>query len=116
MEEADCKVCKKFVKEKYKNYKIWRLIAIIFIILSVVLAILYFANGTVFTEKSIENNIKIENFDGQNENNVVAGDNSTISGTVKTKSNIGIIIIISVLILSGGILGGCYIVSSRKNN
>lgn len=116
MEETDCKVCKKFVKEKYKNYKIWRLTAIIFIILSVIFAILYFANGKVFTEKSIENNVKIENIDGQNENNVVTGDNSTISGTVETKSNIGVIIIISVLILSGGILGGCYIISSRKNS
>lgn len=115
MEEKDCKVCKKLVKEKYKNYKTWKVLAIVFIFLSVVLAVLYFASGDMFVKETVENNIEIENGNGVNENSIITGSGSTISGTVETQSNIGIFILIGVVILTGGIVGGCYIVSHKKD-
>lgn len=116
MDSKECEVCNKMVKEKYKHYKTWKILAIVFICVAVVFAILYFASGKMFVEKTIENDIRIENTEGTNDNNIITGDNSTISGTVKTESNIGIIIIACVTILTGGIVGGCYIVSKNKSN
>lgn len=116
MDDKDCKVCAKMVKEKYKHYKTWKILAIVFICISVLLSILYFASGKMFVEKTIENDIIIENSDGNNENHIVTGDYSTVSGTVKTESNIGIIIFGCVFVLTGGIVGGCYLISKNKSD
>lgn len=116
MDKRECEVCTKMVKEKYKHYKIWRTLAIVFLCLTFLFAVLYFASEDLFVEETVENNIRIENTSGENENNIVTGNGSTISGTVKSESNIGVIIIISVIILSGGIVSGCYIISQTKSN
>ena len=118
MDKKECEVCTKMVKEKYKHYKTWRNLAIVFMCLTVLFAILYFASGEMMVEETIENDIVIENQGGNNQNNVVTGNGSTISGTVttETESNIGGIIVLCVLILTGGILGGCYIISSKKSD
>lgn len=118
MDNKECEVCTKMVKEKYKHYKTWKVLAIVFICLTVLFAVLFFANGNLMVEETIENNIVIENADGDNENNVITGNNSTMSGTVITESesNIGVVIFVCVLVLTGGILGGCYIVSQKKSN
>ena len=116
MDNRECEVCTKMVKEKYKHYKTWRNLAIVFICLTVLFAILYFASGKMMVEETVENNIRIENADGSNENNIITGNGSTISGTVTTESNIGAIIFVCVLVLTGGILGGCYIISQKKSD
>lgn len=116
MNEEECKVCKKLTKEKYKHYRTWKILAIVFICISVLFAVLFFASGKMFVEETVENNIVIENADGSNENNVITGNGSTISGTVKKESNIGVIVLISVIILTGGIIYGCYIVSKNKSD
>ena len=116
MDNKECEVCTKMVKEKYKHYKTWRNLTIVFICLTVLFAILYFASGKMMVEETIENNIVVENADGNNENNIITGDGSTISGTVKTESNIGVIVFVCVLILTGGIICGGYIVSQKKSD
>ena len=116
MYDKECKVCQKMTKEKYKHYKTWKTLAIVFICISVVLSILYFASGAMFVEKTVENDIRIENDGGHNNNNVVTGDGATISGTVKTESNIGLIMFGCVIVITGGIIGGCYIISKNKSN
>lgn len=69
-------------------------------------------------EETVENNIVVENADGDNQNNIITGNGSTISGTVtsESKSNIGSVIFVCTIILAGGIVCGCYIVSQKKNN
>ena len=104
------------IKEKYKHYRAWQILAIVFICVSVLFAVLYFASGDMFVEEVTENEIFVKNGDGHNENNIVTGNGSTISGTVKTESNIGIFILVCTVILAGGILGGCYIVSKAKSD
>ena len=116
MDNKECEVCTKMVKEKYKHYKTWKTLAIVFICLTVLFAILYFANGNLMVEETIENNIVIKNADGDNQNNVITGNGSTISGTVTSESNIGVIIFICVIIVTGGFVCGCYIVSQKKDN
>ena len=116
MDSKECEVCTKMVKEKYKHYKTWKILAIVFMCVSVLFAILYFASGNMLVQETVENNIRIENADGSNENNIVTADGSTISGTITTESNIGVIIFVCVLILVGGILGGCYIISQKKGH
>lgn len=117
-DNKECEVCTKMVKEKYKHYKTWRNLAIVFMCLTVLFAILYFASGKMMVEETIQNDIQIENQGGDNDNTVITGNGSTTSGTVvvEKESNIGSIIFICVLILTGGIIGGCYIISSKKNN
>lgn len=114
--DKDCEVCTKFVKEKYKHYKTWRNLAIVFMCLTFLLAILLVANGDLFVKETIENNIVIDNASGENENNIVTGNGSTISGTIERESNIGVIIIVCVAILTGGIIYGSYIVSQKKSD
>lgn len=116
MDNKECEVCTKMVKAKYKHYKTWKALAIVFMCLTVLFAILYFASGKMMVKETVENNIVIENTDGSNENNVITGNGSTISGTVKSESNIGVIIFVCVIILTGGIVGGCYIVSQKKSD
>ena len=86
--------------------------------LTILFAILFFANGNLMVEETIENNIVVENADGDNQNNVITGNGSTISGSVITESesNIGVIIFVCVLIITGGIICGCYIISQKKDN
>ena len=116
MDNKECEVCTKMVKEKYKTFKTWKVLAIVSMCLTVLFAILYFASGKMMVEETVENNIVVENADGSNENNVITGNGSTISGTVETESNIGVIIFICVIVLTGGFIGGCYIVSQKKSD
>lgn len=116
MDKKECEVCSKMVKEKYKHYKTWKVLAIVFICVSVLFAVLYFASGKMFVHERIENNIEIDNGNGVNQNNVVTGNESTISGTVHKESNIGVIVLTCVMILTGGIVCGCYIVSKNKDH
>lgn len=112
MNEKECKVCTKMVKEKYKHYKTWKTLAIVFICLTVLFAILYFANGDLMTSTVIEydNEVTIENEGGYNTN----ADNGNII-IEKKNDNTGGVILLSVIILVGGILGGCYIISQVHN-
>ncbi|MBR5202883.1 MAG: hypothetical protein IKW45_06430 [Clostridia bacterium] len=116
MNENECKVCTKMIKEKYKSFKTWKTLAIVFMCLTVLFAILYFSSGNLLVEEITENNIRIENTDGENQNNIVTGNGSTISGTIKTESNIGTIIFVCVIILVGGFVYGCYVVSQKKGD
>lgn len=113
MDNKECKICSKMTKEKYKHYNLWKTLAIVFMFLTSLLAVLYFASGSIFTSRTIryDNDVVIEN-DGDNNTNK---DNGNIV-IEKQNDSTGAAIIISVLILSGGILGGCYIISSRNNN
>lgn len=71
MDKKECEVCTKMVKEKYKHYKTWRTLAIVFMCLTFLFAVLYFASGDLFTEETTENNIKITNSGDNNANNIV---------------------------------------------
>ena len=112
MDEKECKVCAKMMKEKYKHYKTWKILAIVFICISVALAILYFASGDLMTTRIVEydNEVVIEN-GGDNNTNT---DNGNIV-VEKQNDNTGAVILLSVIILVGGIIGGCYIISSRNH-
>lgn len=96
------------VKEKYKHYKTWKVLAIVFICLTVLFAILYFASGDLMSSTTIEynNEVSIEN-DGDNNTN---HDNGNIVLEKKNDSTGGVILLCSLIIV-GGILGGCYIIS-----
>lgn len=113
MNEKECKICKKLMKEKYKSYNLWRALAIIFMCLSVLFAILYFASGDLMKSTTIEynNDVSIEN-GGENNTNT---DNGNI--VVETHNdNTGSVTIVCTLLAVGGILGGCYIISQVSYN
>ena len=113
MNSNECEVCTKMIKEKYKHYKTWRNLAIVFICLTVLFAILYIANGDLMSSTIIkyENDVKIENEGGQNTNT----DNGNIIIEKQNDSTGGVIILCTILLI-GGILGGCYIVSQVHNH
>lgn len=112
MNEEECKICKKLTKEKYKHYKSWKITAIVFICFTVLFAILFFTSGKLFTSTIIEydNEVVIENNGDENDNI----DNGNIVIEKKNDSTAGVILL-SVIILTGGIICGCYIVSQRYN-
>ena len=69
MDKNELEVYKQAVKEKYKYYRLWKVLAIIFMCLSVLFGVLYFATGDVFKETT--NDVSIENNgDSSNTNNV----------------------------------------------
>lgn len=113
MDSKECSVCKKLTKEKYKHYRTWKTLAIVFICIAVLFAVLFFASGKLFTSTTIEydNEVTIKN-SGDNNSNI---DNGNII-VEKQNDSTGGVIVLSVIILSGGIIGGCYIISQRKNN
>ena len=113
MDKEECKVCTKMVKEKYKHYKTWKILAIVFICIAVLFAILYFASGDLFTSTVVEynNEVDIENNGGSNTN--------TENGNIvieKQNDNTGGIVLLSTIILAGGIICGCYIISQISRN
>jgi len=63
MNERECEVCTKMVKEKYKTFKTWKTLAIVFMCLTALFAILYFASGDLMTSTVVEydNEVTIEN-------------------------------------------------------
>lgn len=97
MDNKECEICSKMTKEKYKHYNLWKTLAIVFICLTALLAVLYFASGSLFTSRTIkyDNDVVIEN-DGDNNTNKNNG-NIIIE---KQNDSTGAAIIISVLILS----------------
>lgn len=113
MDNKECEVCTKMVKEKYKHYKTWRNLAIVFMCLTVLFAILYFASGDLMSSTTLEynNDVSIENGGDNNTNK----DNGNIVIEKKNDSTGGVILL-SVIILTGGIVGGCYIVSQVSHN
>ena len=112
MDNKECEVCTKMVKEKYKNYKTWKVLAIVFMCLTVLFAILYFASGDLMTSTVIEyeNEVVIENGGNNNTNS----DNGNIVIEKQYDSTGSVMIIVGILIV-GGIIGGCYIISQKNN-
>lgn len=72
MDKKECKICKEAIQQKYKYYKVWKILAIVFMCLTVLFATLYFASGEVFCQTVNNNEVDILNEgDGNNNNNVV---------------------------------------------
>lgn len=113
MDEKECKVCTKMIKEKYKHYKTWKVLAIIFMCVAILFAILYFASGDLFTSTTIEyqNDVTIENGGNNNTNT----DNGNII-VEKQNDSTGGVTVVCVIIIIGGLIVGCYIVSQKNNN
>ena len=68
-DKKECEVCRKATAEKYKYFKVWKILAILFMCLTIVLAILYFGSGEVFKETINQNDVEIINTGGRNNNN-----------------------------------------------
>lgn len=73
MNKNELSIYKKAVKEKYKYHKLWKILAIVFICLTILFATLYFATGDIF-RKEINNDVEIVN-NGSNNNNGVTINN-----------------------------------------
>ena len=72
MNNKECKICKEAIKQKYKFYNLWKILAIVFMCLTILFATLYFASGDVFKQTNNNNDVEIINEgDGDNNNNVV---------------------------------------------
>jgi hypothetical protein len=113
MNEQECEVCTKLVKEKYKYHNTWKVLAIVFMCLTVLFAILFFASGDLLSSTTIEynNEVEIKNEGDYNTNT----DNGNIIVEKKNDST-GSVLILCTVLLVGGIIGGCYIVSQISHN
>lgn len=60
MEQNELEIYQKMVRQKYKHFNLWRILAITFMILTVVFAILYFASGSIVTTET-NNDVDIVN-------------------------------------------------------
>ena len=72
MDKKECKICKEAIKQKYRFYTLWKVLAIVFIGLTILFVTLYFASGEVFKITENNNDVEIINEgDGNNNNNVI---------------------------------------------
>ena len=72
MNNKECKICKEAIKHKYRFFVLWKVLAIVFICLTILFATLYFASGDVFKSTTNNNDVEIVNEgDGDNNNNVI---------------------------------------------
>lgn len=117
MEKNDCDVCKKMQRFKNKQQSTPLLIAFIVVaIIASVFITLYMTSGSIVLKQ--EDNVKIElenDLDNGStaNNNIITGSNSTINGTIESKSDTGLYIMLSVIFASLIITGG--IVYASKN-
>lgn len=72
MDKKELKVINDAVKEKYKYHKVWKILAIVFMCLTILFGTLYFASGDVFRQTT--NDVEIVN-NGDNNNNGVTINN-----------------------------------------
>ena len=118
MDNTDCKVCQKLIKEKHRNMIWWKVGCIIFAALAIVLGILYFGSGAVVTteEVRIERN-NIEN-GGDNGTVIINGNQVTDSynGVVEHKDYTPIICISVVACVAILIVGGVLIANHSKKD
>lgn len=72
-DKKECEICKNAIRQKYKHFLVWQILAIIFMCLTILFATLYFSSGEVFTQTNNENETDIEvlNEGANNYNNVV---------------------------------------------
>lgn len=75
MDKNELEVYKQAVKEKYRHYRLWKVLAIVFMCVSVLLGALYFATGDVFKETTNEVEIINNNEGDSNTNNSVTINN-----------------------------------------
>lgn len=114
MASNDCAVCEKLMAEKHRYDIVWRVLAVIFMITTVVLAVLYFSSGALVTETEIKiDKSKIGNENGDNVQIIIGGEGGQITGEARTTESstaliVGAIIIGSVII-GGGVIIGCHI-------
>lgn len=69
MDKKELQVINKAVKEKYKYHKVWKILAIVFMCLTILFGTLYFASGDVF-RKEVSNDVEIVNNGDNNRNGV----------------------------------------------
>ena len=112
MDNKECTICRKLTKEKYKHYNTWKGLAILFMCLTMLFAILYFATGDLVKTTVVEydNEVVIENNGGNNTN--TGNGNITVE---KEESNTGVILVVVFGVLLGGFGLGYYIVSQKNN-
>lgn len=109
-EKTDCEVCKQLIKEKHKYDFLWKIACIIFAVLAVIFACLYFGSGAVTTTTEIT----IENTGNNNEvtdnsGTVVIGNGGEVFTGEVEKTDYTPIVCISiisaaVILVFGGII------------
>lgn len=67
-DKRECKICREEIKRKYKHYKLWKALAIVFICLTVLFGTLYFATGDVF--RTTTNEVEVINNGDSNYNQI----------------------------------------------
>lgn len=68
-DKRECKICREEIKRKYKHYKLWKALAIVFICLTVLFGTLYFTTGDVFRQ-TVSNDVKVVNNGDSNYNQI----------------------------------------------
>lgn len=69
MEQKELEIYNEAIKRKYKYHRLWKILAIVFMCLTILFATLYFGSGEVFKETTNDVEIVNEN-SGNNYNGV----------------------------------------------
>ncbi len=116
MDEKDCAVCNKLVKEKHRNIIWWKIACVFFAALSIILAIFYFGSGKIVKETKIEvEHTEIVN-DGDS-GTIIIGDteiSDSYNGSMKEIDYTPIVCITGIICVAVLIVSGLLIVNHYK--
>lgn len=113
--KSDCEVCKQLIREKHRTDIVWKIACLLFALLAVVFAVMYFSGGGTTETTSVNmDGVQIET--GGDNNDVSIGSTSyEITGTAETKDNTIVICMTIVASVAALLIGGILIVLSKKN-
>ena len=113
---TDCEVCNRLSKKKHKHDFIWKIACLIFAVLAVVFACLYFGSGAVTTTTEITIDGSHVGNEGGDGAIIIGNDSEVVTGTVE-KTDYTPIICISII--AGAVIlvfGGIIIAHNHKKD
>ena len=70
MDKNELQLYNQVIHEKYKHYRLWQVLAIVFMCLTILFSVLYFASGNIIEETINNNDVEVENNGESNNTNV----------------------------------------------
>ena len=106
--KTDCEVCTRLIKEKHRFSYVWKIACVILAALVVILSVLYFGSGAMYTETTYTLYNNIISAEGDNGTIIIGSDGAITIGSSESIDYAPIIcisiIVAAAIIVTGGII------------
>ena len=112
----DCEVCKQLIREKHRLDIVWKVACLLFALLAIVFAILFFSGGGTTETTTVNMDCAVIETGGDNNDVTIGGTHYEITGTAETKDNTVVICLTVVAAVAVLLIGGVIIVVSKSHS